>query len=277
MAASDADRDGAGPASRWQRTNHAGRSVTLLEGPAAAVGTLAGLTVRRRMINTPAGRRQAVADNIAVATAAVVGGYDDLAGSAQAKGFRGHLGALRRGQLTTGMIKLAGVSASALAAAVIDSGPSRRSRSRSRSGGLRLADVVIDTGLVAATANLTNLLDLRPGRAAKAVIAAGLAAGGLLTGAGPVLGAAAGVLPGDLAARSMLGDCGANALGAGLGRAITRLPRPVRLTALAGVVLLNLASERVSFTAVIATHPRLDALDRWGRTEEPIRAESDAG
>lgn len=273
VAWSAADPDGRGPTGRWQRMNHAGRPVTLLEGPAAAIGALAGLAVRRRVINTPAAGRQAFADGVAVVTAAAVGGYDDLAGSAQAKGFRGHLGALRRGQLTTGMIKMVGVGASALAAALIDSPVSR-----SRSDRSRLADVAIDTGLVATAANLTNLLDLRPGRAAKAVIAGGLATGGLAVGAGPVLGASAGVLPGDLAARSMLGDSGANALGAGLGRAMTRLPRPLRVAALAGLTLLNLASERVSFTAVIAAHPGLDALDRWGRAAgDPARVESDAG
>ena len=63
----------------------------------------------------------------------------------------------------------------------------------------------------------------------------------------------------------MLGDCGANALGAGLAVSAARLPLPVRLVVLAGVVGLNLASERVSFTAVIANNPVLNAVDQWGR------------
>jgi hypothetical protein len=76
----------------------------------------------------------------------------------------------------------------------------------------------------------------------------------------------------------MLGDCGANALGAGVGRATTRLSRPFRVLLLGGLVLLNLASEKISFTAVIASHPRVDALDRWGRTEPtPDREGDDAG
>jgi len=91
-------------------------------------------------------------------------------------------------------------------------------------------------------------------------------------GLAPVLGAVAGVLPADLAGRSMLGDCGANALGAGVATAaVGSLPRSARLLALLGVVGLNVASERVSFTAVIEATPWLQRLDRWGRRPVPER------
>ncbi|HEY9294595.1 MAG TPA: hypothetical protein VIP98_25210 [Microlunatus sp.] len=237
---------------RWRRTNHAGETVTLLEGPAAAAGALAGVLTQQAVGDHPAAARTALARGVAIAGSAAVGAYDDLAGSTQAKGFRGHLGALRRGVITSGMIKLSGIGVSALACAVIDSGD--------RSGTRRVAEVMINTALIAGTANLTNLLDLRPGRAAKMIIALGLP-----VGAFPLVGAAAGVLEDDLAGRSMLGDCGANALGAGLAASATRLPAPVRLLALAGVVGLNLASERVSFTAVIARNDVLRTLDELGR------------
>ncbi|SER25828.1 hypothetical protein [Microlunatus flavus] len=239
----------------WRRTNHAGASVTLLEGPVAVGAALLGCAVDA-LTGAPAARTGAVA--VAVAGAGVVGAYDDLAGSAQARGFRGHLSALRHGRLTSGTVKIVGVGLSGLGAAVL------LTRGRPTRGAGRVADVLVDTALVAGTANLVNLLDLRPGRAAKVVVL--LSAPLARRGGGPALGAALGSLPTDLAARSMLGDCGANALGAATATAAAAsLPRPARLLALAGVAALNLASERVSFTAVIARTPVLAWLDGLGR------------
>jgi hypothetical protein len=64
----------------------------------------------------------------------------------------------------------------------------------------------------------------------------------------------------------MLGDCGANALGALLGLRLAAIPsRAPRAGLLAGVVALTLASEKVSFTKVIEATPGLRELDRLGR------------
>jgi hypothetical protein len=88
-------------------------------------------------------------------------------------------------------------------------------------------------------------------------------AGGLV--AGPT-GAAAAVLPADLGERVMLGDCGANAAGALLGLRLAALrSRTARTALLVGVAGLTLASEQVSFTAVIESTPGLRGLDRLGR------------
>ena len=81
-----------------------------------------------------------------------------------------------------------------------------------------------------------------------------------------VTGAAVGLLPSDLAERSMLGDTGANAAGALVGLALVERTGTVgRAVALGGLAALTLASERVSFTRVIEANPVLRRLDGWGR------------
>lgn len=250
-------RVAAGPAGdRWRRTNFAGRPVSLLGGPALAV---TATTVA--VLGAPPGTRAAAA--VAGAVAGAVGGYDDLAGArpaqARDKGLAGHLAALRAGRVSAGAVKVAGIGAAAAVAAVL----TRRGR-----GAAALADGVLTTGLIAGTANLVNLLDLRPGRAAKAgLVLAGATLGGPAGGlvAGP-LGAVVAVLPADLGERVMLGDCGANALGALLGLRLAQLSgRHGRAGLLGAVVALNLASEKISFTQVIEATPGLRELDRLGR------------
>jgi len=242
--------------SRWTRRNHAGAEVTLAEGPVAILAMLAGLLVPGAVPGGSATVRGAVA--LAATGSGAVGAYDDLRGTSQAKGFRGHLAALRSGTLTSGAVKIAGVGLSAAAASLL------LGRTSGAGVTIRLADRLMDTVLIAGTANFTNLCDLRPGRAAKVTLA--LAAGLVGVGAAPVLGAAAGCLPSDLREKSMLGDCGANALGAAVGTvAAARLPRPAKLAALLAVVGLNLASERISFTAVIDRTATLRWLDQIGR------------
>lgn len=245
----------------WTRTNHRGEPVTLVEGPALTVASVAvsaigpGLAPRVRAALAVAG-----------AGSAAFGGYDDLAGSGSRRGFRGHLGALAQGEITTGAVKLGGIGATGLASAVLlGGGP---------------ADVAVNAGLVAGGANLLNLFDLRPGRALKVALASGtLLAGGARGGPSPAvalpavaapLGAAAALLPEDLGERAMLGDAGANALGALLGvAAAASLPRPARLALLAAITGLTAASEVVSFTAVIERTPALRWLDMLGRRPVP--------
>jgi hypothetical protein len=249
-----------GGAASWERTNHRGEPITLLEGPAVALGGVTGA-----LMSGGSGReRLAVA--VAGAGAAAFGTYDDLAGNGGSRGFRGHLGALRDGELTTGAVKLAGIGATGLVAAVI-AGRSAGSDAGSRGSVGAMADVVINAGLIAGSANLLNLFDLRPGRAIKVALLAGglLGASGGAAVAAP-LAAAAALLPEDLGERSMLGDGGANALGAMLGTAAaTSLSRPARIAALGVVVGLTAASEVVSFSRVIDRTPLLRRADMLGR------------
>ncbi|MEV4247811.1 hypothetical protein AB0J63_30890 [Streptosporangium canum] len=245
-----------GDAETWDRTNHRGEPITLLEGPAfvagagAAAAVLPGLPVRVR-----------AAVLTAVAGSGALGAYDDLYGATSSKGFKGHLSALAKGEVTSGAVKILGIGVTGLAAAALTSrGP---------------VDTAVNGALIAGGANLANLFDLRPGRAIKVGLLTGapLLAAGLWRDA-PVpatlaalpIGAAVALLPEDLGERAMLGDAGANALGALLGLAASvALGRPGRLAVLGTVVALTAASEKVSFTKFIAGNPVLNRIDLLGR------------
>lgn len=243
-----------GGVDRWTRTSHTGRPVTLFEGPAYTVGALAGA------LAGGAGAPAAVAG----LGAGAFGALDDLVGDSSSKGLRGHLAAARRGEVTTGAIKIVGLGATGLIAAWIIDRPGRSTGA---------VTTLLGGAVIAGSANIANLLDLRPGRALKAVllVAAPIVAGGqgsrvATATAGAAAGAAIGLLPGDLAGRSMLGDTGANSAGALLGTALAARSGPRgRLLALVGVTALTLASERISFTTVIESTPGLRELDALGR------------
>ena len=263
-----------GGTARWERTNHRGEPITLLEGPAYALAAAGAAAMAPGL--PPRVRTAAV---LATTGAAGFGLLDDLGETGTSKGLRGHFGELARGRLTTGGAKVLGIGVTGLIAAVLALPPDREQAGRGGAVGRdrlarpagRLLDVLASGALVAGTANLVNLLDLRPGRALKAVLlgagpllgAAGAAAGPL---AAAVAGPAAALLPEDLGERAMLGDTGANAAGALLGTALVAgTRRGTRLGVLAAVVALTLASERWSFTQVIAATPGLRELDALGR------------
>jgi UDP-N-acetylmuramyl pentapeptide phosphotransferase/UDP-N-acetylglucosamine-1-phosphate transferase len=243
-------------AGELERINFRGRTVTLAGGPALAAGATIGAAYGAR------GPAAAAAVVTAGAASGAVGLYDDLVGNRpeqKGKGFAGHLGALREGRVTSGLVKIAGVGTAALAASAM------LSRERPGRG---IVDVVLGAGVIAGAANLLNLLDLRPGRALKAgaLIGAPLAlgrGGGVAAG---TLGAGAAMIKPDLDEEIMLGDAGANALGALLGVALAARTGPAgRAVAVAVLAALTAASERVSFTKVISDTPWLRTLDELGR------------
>jgi len=191
---------------------------------------------------------------------------DDLLGDANERGLRGHIGAALRGRVTTGFIKLGG----GIAAALVLAG---------RVDGDRPSRVLIDGALIALAANMGNLLDRAPGRTIKwslvcyvpVALVAGTGATGLALAV--VAGAAAGLLLADLREHVMLGDTGANALGAALGSAsILVLQEDVRTVVAASLLALTLLSEVVSFSRIIAAVPPLRVFDELGRRKpEPQR------
>ena len=294
-------------ASQWERTNFHGVTVSLRGGVAMAGASVASAAVASVLSDQP---RAALGGAVAALGGAVAGYIDDVDqgahdGGKVAKGLKGHLGALAHGQVTTGVIKIAGIGASALAASALVG-------SKATSMGGKVADLALNTVLIAGTANLANLLDLRPGRALKAtvLVAAPLsyfscadaktpASGASVTSATASVTSGASGAPSatpaapasasgasaqrllasglnaaaitalveDLQETTMLGDTGANAAGALLGTSLAANDSwKLRLGATLGVVGLILASEKVSFSKVIAANPALNWLDQlWRR------------
>ncbi|WP_320069844.1 hypothetical protein [Micromonospora sp. RTGN7] len=252
-----------------ERTNFRGRTVTLAAGPALAAGAaVAGA------FGAPSGPAGAAA-LVAGLGGGAVGVYDDVVGARPeqraAKGFAGHLAALREGRITAGLVKIVGVGAAGLgAAALLAADPMVAAHHRRQRHGAvgRTVDVLLGAGVIAGTANLLNLLDLRPGRALKSglLLGAPLARGPHGGIAASAVGAAAGLLRDDLDEQVMIGDGGANALGALLGVALAARTGPLgRAGALAVLAGLTAASEKISFTQVIQATPGLRELDALGR------------
>ena len=281
-------------ASQWERTNFHGVTVSLRGGVAMAGAAVASAAVASALSDQP---RAALGGVVASLGGGLAGYIDDVDqgahdGGKVAKGLKGHLGALAHGQVTTGVIKITGIGASALAeSALVGYTPT------SVSG--KAAGLALNTVLIAGTANLANLLDLRPGRALKATVlvatplsyfscaaakpeasgasgapsakpvspasTSGASAQRLL--ASGLNAAAITALVEDLQETTMLGDTGANAAGALLGTSLAANDSwKLRLGTTLGVVGLILASEKVSFSKVIAANPALNWLDQlWRR------------
>lgn len=244
----------------WERKNAAGRVVDLYAGPGAVVGCLAASAFAPSL----PGRTRAAAA-LAVAVSGGCGLYDDMVGSGERRGFAAHLSALRAGEVTSGAVKLLGIGAARLTAGAL----LRRNA----------LDGVLAGVVIAGSAHVVNLLDVAPGRAAKAVVAAG--APGLLRGgragvlaAAPV-GAAGALLGDDLAELTMLGDCGAHALGAALGVAIAsssgRAGLALHAAALAGLTVVG--DRRGGLEALWRTPVTrwVDGLGRLPGADSPVR------
>lgn len=244
------------PPDRLIRTNVNGRPVAAVLGLPLVGGISIGLLGLALTAPAMTDRRVLLAVGPAMIVMAVAGWWDDLRGDERQRGFRGHLTALLSGSVTGGLVKIAaGVAAGALAALLVEG---------------RAWDRVMLAFIVPLSANVVNLLDRAPGRAGKFALALlALAALGPASSAivmGPPLAALAVVLVWDLRERGMLGDAGANAIGAvgglGVGLALHGVARALLLAAFLGA---NLASERWSFSRIIERSRVLRSLDRLGR------------
>lgn len=217
-----------------------------------------------------------------------LGVVDDAYGTGSVRGFKGHIKAMLRGRLTTGGLKLAGVGVACIVVALVVGPAAAWGRGIMVYSVDYLMRVVAAAASIALTSNLINLMDLRPGRALKtysvmAVAGSVICAAGLAAVVAPgrdavqiaidvaalwlfALGPVLAVWRYDLREVGMLGDAGANPMGAVAGVLIVSgLPLWGLIGYLAVVLAANLASERVSFSRVIASNAFLSWLDGVGR------------
>jgi UDP-GlcNAc:undecaprenyl-phosphate/decaprenyl-phosphate GlcNAc-1-phosphate transferase len=174
------------------------------------------------------------------------------------RGWREHTKAVLSGHLSTGAVKAVGALA---LAAYATSGLGRES-----------LDYLVDLALLLLATNAANLLDLRPGRAEKALflVGAGLCLGYWTVTPVELLGLFIGpVIVGawfTLRERAMLGDSGSNVIGALIGVwLVTTLSDPARYWALGLLALLTIYGEFRSISSAIERVPLLKQLDSLGR------------
>jgi UDP-GlcNAc:undecaprenyl-phosphate/decaprenyl-phosphate GlcNAc-1-phosphate transferase len=248
----------------FQRLNYRDRVVPTGAGVVLALVPMFAEGVRVTAGAAGVGARAISAPRAAVVIAALgfglLGLLDDVAGTDTDRGLRGHIGALfEGGRLTTGALKLIGGGAVALVAVA----PLRHTA---------FGPFVVDALVVALAANLGNLFDRAPGRTTKVGVAIFVVVAALtrvprtMVGPAVVVGGALGLLLDDLHERLMLGDAGANALGAAIGiGVVASTALSTRIVALTLLAAANVASEWISFGRVIDGSRPLRNVDRWGR------------
>jgi UDP-N-acetylmuramyl pentapeptide phosphotransferase/UDP-N-acetylglucosamine-1-phosphate transferase len=241
------------------KANFRGRSVAFPFGVLSLSGALLALipvVLLQRLEVTEVFHPETLAVTVYVIGVAFLGLVDDMLGG-DPRGWRGHGRAVLDMRFSTGSLKAAGSFGLALYATsyVVPS-----------TGRWLLASAV----LVLST-NAFNLLDLRPGRATKVfvLLGAGLTIGtasvrplwalGLFVGPALVAGLY------DLRERAMLGDTGANLLGALAGLwLVLSLSELGQAVALALLLAITVYGELRSITKLVERMPLLRGIDSWG-------------
>jgi UDP-N-acetylmuramyl pentapeptide phosphotransferase/UDP-N-acetylglucosamine-1-phosphate transferase len=199
---------------------------------------------------------------------ALLGLIDDLL-AGTSRGWRGHGRAILAGEFSTGALKAIGSLALALyvlqGTAYVEG----------------VGEFLLAVALLVLTTNLFNLLDLRPGRAAKAFVLLGTLLsliawhgrdelGDLapLWIVGPLAAPILVVGYYDLKEQTMLGDVGANLIGAVAGLwLIYAFDTTGQLIALAVVLALTVYGEFRSLNTLIERTPLLRQIDSIGRND----------
>lgn len=195
----------------------------------------------------------------------LVGLIDDVYGSHVSRGLTGHIKTLLRDRrITTGLQKAVVIWLLAAVSVIVSAHVQG------------LVALIFDATLISLAANFINLLDLRPGRSAKAffIILVSLMTFDYRSPAALVpMGLAGAVLAGlsdELSEQCMMGDAGANPLGAALGYWIAQsLSLLTKALVLLSLISVHIYSERHSLSKVIDKNPVLRFIDRLGRSQQP--------
>lgn len=190
----------------------------------------------------------------------LVGLVDDYFGDKQDRGFRGHFGKFfSEFSVTTGFLKVVLISAAVFLIVI-----------KLRNNLLLL---MVDFLLIVLMTNFINLLDLRPGRALKGFLIVTVVS---FLGTNPIfiklilpfLLMVLILLPVDLKAKAMLGDIGANLLGAFLGLSLVfSLNFFYKVILVLMLILIHIYTEKFSLTELIAKNRILNYIDRLGRNK----------
>jgi UDP-GlcNAc:undecaprenyl-phosphate/decaprenyl-phosphate GlcNAc-1-phosphate transferase len=237
-----------------QRENFRGESIPTAYGFTIVV---AALPVYALMLAARAPIPHTAVFLSAIAGFGILGLVDDIYGTREAGGFRGHLGLLRQGRFSTGLLKAAVGGLLGLLLGLVAAGG-------------RPIDGLVNAFVISLSANFLNLLDLRPGRAVSCfwvglLLLVALGLGRLVSWwqIAPLILPTAWVTVLDRRARVMLGDAGSNALGAVLGLAIVyQFGLPAKLAALGLILAVNVYSEKRSISRLIESNRVLHAVDR---------------
>jgi UDP-GlcNAc:undecaprenyl-phosphate/decaprenyl-phosphate GlcNAc-1-phosphate transferase len=260
------------------RENYRGRVLPAAAGVVVAVAallTLAPLAALDELADADSLRSDLGDALVFVLGVAMLGLLDDLLGgrspagaasrAGAPRGVRGHVRAAAAGHVSTGLLKALGTAGLAL---YVLSGK-----------GHTAGEYVVGAGLLTLATHVFNLLDLRPGRAGKALVAVGAVLTISLWDTGPLrtlgifLGPALVLLPYDLSERAMLGDVGSNMLGglAGIWFLLT-LGTEGELVALGVLALITLYGEFRSISEFLERNPlgrKLDSVGRPSQRETP--------
>jgi UDP-GlcNAc:undecaprenyl-phosphate/decaprenyl-phosphate GlcNAc-1-phosphate transferase len=265
------------------RENYRGLAIPAASGtliPIAALLALGPLAALEELTDADTFAPEVGAALVFVLGVAVLGLVDDLLGgrrpagamtdSGAPRGLRGHARAAARGNLSTGMLKAAGVLGLAL---YVLAGEGRSA-----------SEYLVGVGVLVLTTNLFNLLDLRPGRAGKAFVVLGavLTLGSwdtyALQALGLFIGPALVLFRYDLRERAMLGDAGSNVLGAVAGFWLVLALGPTgEAVALGVLVLFTLYGEFRSISALVEGNSFLRRLDSLGRPRHLSQPSEHAG